>query len=71
MFYSDTQLFLNFLRILNRLEVDVFARAVKFESPCTLIFLERPQYTENNQPIVLTSVRQRCRHNFYQNLNVE
>jgi hypothetical protein len=26
MFYSDTQSFLNFLRILNRLEVGVFAR---------------------------------------------
>jgi hypothetical protein len=35
MFYSDTQSFLNFLRILNRLEVGVFARAVKLESPCT------------------------------------
>jgi hypothetical protein len=35
MFYSDTQSFLNFLRILNRLEVGVFARAVKLESPRT------------------------------------
>jgi hypothetical protein len=35
MFYRDTQSFLNFLRILNRLEVGVFARAVKLESPCT------------------------------------
>jgi hypothetical protein len=26
--------FLNFLRILNRFEVGVFARAVKLESPC-------------------------------------
>jgi hypothetical protein len=33
MFYSVTQSFLNFLRILNRLEVYVFARAVKLESP--------------------------------------
>jgi hypothetical protein len=37
MFYSDTQLFLNFLRILNRLELGVFARAVKLESTCTYI----------------------------------
>jgi hypothetical protein len=29
MFYSDTQSFLNFLRILNHLEVGVFARAVQ------------------------------------------
>jgi hypothetical protein len=36
MFYSDTQSCLNFLRILNRLEVGVFARAVKLESPCTV-----------------------------------
>jgi hypothetical protein len=36
MFYSVTQSFLNFLRILNRLEVCVFARAVKLESPCTI-----------------------------------
>jgi hypothetical protein len=35
MFYSATQSFLNFLRILNRLEVCVFARAGKLESPCT------------------------------------
>jgi hypothetical protein len=35
MFYSVTQSFLNFLRILNRLEVCVFARAGKLESPCT------------------------------------
>jgi hypothetical protein len=35
MFYSVTQSFLNFLRILNRIEVRVFARAVKLESPCT------------------------------------
>jgi hypothetical protein len=35
MFYSDTQSFLNFLRILNRLEVGVFARVVKLELPCT------------------------------------
>jgi hypothetical protein len=35
MFYSVTQSFLNFLRILNRLEVCIFARAVKLESPCT------------------------------------
>jgi hypothetical protein len=34
MFYSVTQSFLNFLRI--RLEVCVFARAVKLKSPCTL-----------------------------------
>ncbi|CAH1380693.1 unnamed protein product [Tenebrio molitor] len=32
MFYSETQLFLNFLRILDRLEVGVFARAVKLDS---------------------------------------
>jgi hypothetical protein len=32
MFYSVTQSFRNFLRILNRLEVCVFARAVKLES---------------------------------------
>jgi hypothetical protein len=31
---SVTQSFLNFLRILNRLEVCVFARAVKLESSC-------------------------------------
>jgi hypothetical protein len=31
MFYSDTQSFLIFLRILNRLEAGVFARAVKLE----------------------------------------
>jgi hypothetical protein len=37
MFYSDTQSGLNFLRILNRLEVGVFARAVKLESPCTYL----------------------------------
>jgi hypothetical protein len=36
MFYSDSQLFLNFLRILNRSEVGVFARAIKLESPCTV-----------------------------------
>jgi hypothetical protein len=35
MFYSVTQSFLNFLRILNRLKVCVFARAVKLESPCS------------------------------------
>jgi hypothetical protein len=35
MFFSNTQSLLNFLRILNRLEVGVFARAVKLESPCT------------------------------------
>jgi hypothetical protein len=35
LFYSDTQSFLNFLRILNRLEVGVFDRAVKLESPRT------------------------------------
>jgi hypothetical protein len=39
MFYTDTQSFLNFLRILNRLEVGVFARAVKLESPCTSLYL--------------------------------
>jgi hypothetical protein len=33
--YSDGQSFLNFLRILNRLEVGVLDRAVKLESPCT------------------------------------
>jgi hypothetical protein len=33
MFYSDTQSFLNFLRIVNRLEVGVFAQAVKLHSP--------------------------------------
>jgi hypothetical protein len=33
MFYSETQSFLNFLRILDRLEVGVFARAVKLDSP--------------------------------------
>jgi hypothetical protein len=31
MFYSDIQSFLNFLRILNRLEVGVFAQVVKLE----------------------------------------
>jgi hypothetical protein len=31
-YISDTQSFLNFFRILNRLEVGVFARAVKLES---------------------------------------
>jgi hypothetical protein len=31
MFYSDTQSFLNFLTILNRLEVGVFDRAVKLD----------------------------------------
>jgi hypothetical protein len=36
MFYSETQSLLNFLRILNRLEVCVFSRAVKLESPCTV-----------------------------------
>jgi hypothetical protein len=36
MFYSDSQSFLNFLRILNRSEVGVFARAIKLESPCTV-----------------------------------
>jgi hypothetical protein len=41
MFYSDTQSFLNFLRILNRLEVVVFARAVKLESPCISCFIKR------------------------------
>jgi hypothetical protein len=35
MFYNNAQSFLNFLRILNRLEVGVFARTVKLESPCT------------------------------------
>jgi hypothetical protein len=39
MFYSVTQSFLNFLRILNRLEVCVFARAVKLESPYTIFIL--------------------------------
>jgi hypothetical protein len=38
MFYSDTQSSLNFLRILNRLEVGVFTRAVKLESPCKCYF---------------------------------
>jgi hypothetical protein len=33
MFYSETQSLLNFLRILDRLEVGVFARAVKLDSP--------------------------------------
>jgi hypothetical protein len=37
MFYSDTQSFLNFLTILNRLEVGVFDRAVKFHSSCIKI----------------------------------
>jgi hypothetical protein len=37
MFYSDTQSFLNFLTILNRLEVGVFARAGKFYSTCIKI----------------------------------
>jgi hypothetical protein len=36
MFSSDTQ---SFLRILNRLEVGVFARTVKLDSPCTYIRL--------------------------------
>jgi hypothetical protein len=36
MFYSETQSFLNFLRILNRFEVGVFARAVKLDSPGTV-----------------------------------
>jgi hypothetical protein len=36
MFYSETHSFLNFLRILNRLEVGVFARAVKLVSPGTV-----------------------------------
>jgi hypothetical protein len=35
MFYNDTQPFLNFLTILSRLEVGVFDRAVKLDSPCT------------------------------------
>jgi hypothetical protein len=39
MFYSATQSFLHFLRILNRLEVCVFARAVKLESPCRTVIL--------------------------------
>jgi hypothetical protein len=34
--YSNRQSFLNFLRILNRLEVSVYDRAVKLESPCTM-----------------------------------
>jgi hypothetical protein len=38
-FYRDEQSFLNFLRILNRLEVGVFDWAVKFESPCIIIFV--------------------------------
>jgi hypothetical protein len=33
MFYSDTQSFLNFLTNLNRLEVGVFDRAVKLNTP--------------------------------------
>jgi hypothetical protein len=37
MFCSDTQSFLNFLTILNRLEVGVFDRAVKFHSSCIKI----------------------------------
>jgi hypothetical protein len=41
MFYSITQSFLNFLRILNRLEVCVFARAIKLESPCTYTVYSR------------------------------
>jgi hypothetical protein len=36
MFYSETQSFLNFLRILDRLEMGVFARAVKLDSPGTV-----------------------------------
>jgi hypothetical protein len=39
MFYSVTQSFLNFLRILNLLKVCVFARAVKLESPCTYVII--------------------------------
>jgi hypothetical protein len=37
MFYSDTQSFLNFFTILNRLEVGVFDRAVNFHSSCIKI----------------------------------
>jgi hypothetical protein len=33
MFYSETKSFLNFLRILHRLEVGVFARTIKLDSP--------------------------------------
>jgi hypothetical protein len=36
LFCSDTQSFLNFLKILNWLEVGVFARAVKLDSPGTM-----------------------------------
>jgi hypothetical protein len=38
MFYSDSQSFLNFLTIFNRLEVGVFDRAVKRDSPGTTPF---------------------------------
>jgi hypothetical protein len=46
MFYGETQSFLNFLRILNRLEVGVFARAVKLDSPSTF-----PQARVQKSPI--------------------
>jgi hypothetical protein len=38
-FYRDEQSFLNFLRILNRLEVGVFDWTEKFESSCIIIFV--------------------------------
>jgi hypothetical protein len=56
MFYSETQLFLNFLRILDRLEVGVFARAVKLDSYGTVPTSSRaekscfPISTTSSQP---------------------
>jgi hypothetical protein len=44
---------MKFLRILNRLEVGVFARAVKLESPCTYIHSGIPTYTSNSLRKVL------------------
>jgi hypothetical protein len=48
MFYSETQSFLNFLRILNRLEVGVFARAVKLTHP-----VQFPQARVQKSPVFL------------------